>query len=186
MQHDVKRRPIVEATVCLHQGFCSLYKHQLLLANGHRQQYYRAETKPLAALVVATTPQGEYVLVREYRHAVGCVVVGLPGGFVEKDELPLEAAQRELLEETGFAAEKIEQIGRSLPLPGLLTQEVHFFHAQAARLTQSPHLDVGESLETLLWTHEQLVHAIHEGAYVDSALCTGLFFLMTSFSVRKR
>lgn len=177
MQHDEDNPPLVESTEVLHKGFCSLYKHQLLLANGHRQQYYRAETQPRAALVVATTPQGEYVLVREYRYAVGRVVIGLPGGFVEEDETPAQAAERELLEETGYAAEKIEPIGRSFPLAGLLTQEVHFFHAQAARLIAAPKLDSGESLETLLWTHEQLVQAMHEGAHVDSALCAGLFFL---------
>ena len=172
-------QPIVEAEAkeCIHQGFCSLYRQRLHLANGHIQTYYNVETRPSAALVVATTPQGAYILVREYRHAVGRVLIGLPGGFIENGEPPMEAARRELLEETGYQAAEIRQIGSSFPLPGLLSQHVFFFHASEVCQVQAPHLDSGESLETLVWTPQQLFQAIQEGAYLDSALCAGLFFL---------
>lgn len=173
-------QPIVEATECIHEGFCSLYRQQLRLANGHQQSYYSVMTRPRAALIVATTSKGEYVLVREYRHAVQRVLIGLPGGFIEEDEEPIEAAKRELLEETGYEATHVHQIGSSFPLPGLLTQQVFFFHAPLATLVCAPELDVGESLETLLWTPLKLACAIKEGASVDSALCAGLFFLTHS------
>lgn len=171
-----KIRPVIESTECLHKGFCSLYREQLLLPNGHTQTYYSVKTKPLAALVVATTPQGEYILVKEYRHAVDRELIGLPGGFIEEGEEPIKAAKRELLEETGYLAEEIYQIGESFPLPGLLTQQVLFFHAKAAQLVTAPHLDTGEMLETLIMLPSQLHRAIREGASIDSALCAGLFF----------
>lgn len=172
----VEQKPIVESTECMHEGFCSLYRQKLILSNGHAQTYYHVETRPFAALVVATTPTGEYVLVREYRHAVQKVLIGLPGGFIEDHEDPIEAAKRELLEETGYAATTMRQIGSSFPLPGLLAQQVFFFHAIDAQVMRAPQLDAGEALETVVWTHGQLMQAIQEGAFLDSALCAGLFF----------
>ena len=51
---------------------------------------------------IAITREGDFVLVRQYRHALGITSMELCAGVIEKDETPLEAAQRELLEETGY------------------------------------------------------------------------------------
>src|SRR5207244_57426 len=77
--------------------------------------YHVAESPPWVN-VVALTPDMQVVLVREYRHGVGQVLLGLPGGGVEKrDESPLMAIQRELLEETGYGGGQFYEIGQSYP-----------------------------------------------------------------------
>ena len=60
------------------------------------------------AVVVAVTEQGELVIERQYRHGIEKVIWELPAGAIEPGEDPQEAAKRELLEETGYKAEKLE------------------------------------------------------------------------------
>lgn len=99
---------------------------------------------------VALTEAGELVLVEEYRHAAGCVVRGLPAGTVETGEDPAAAMPRELVEETGYAADTW------IPLPSVWanaatqTNRVHGFLALGARPVGGQKLDPGETIEVVL------------------------------------
>ena len=67
---------------------------------------------PDFAVVLALTPLREVVTLRHYRHGAGAVVLSLPAGHVDAGEDPGEAAARELLEESGYAAQRLEEMGR--------------------------------------------------------------------------
>ena len=69
------------------------------------------------ANVLALTKNNEAVLVRQYRHGVREMLLELPGGVVDDDENPLEGAGRELMEETGYSAGTIVEVGRIYPNP---------------------------------------------------------------------
>lgn len=95
--------------------------------------------------VVALTEGGRMVLVRQYRHAVGRSVLEIPGGAVDPaDGDPLRAAQRELAEETGYAAPAWRTIGSFFPNPATHTNRVHVALALRARPVAAPSLDAGE------------------------------------------
>lgn len=86
--------------------------------------------------VVALTPADRVVLVEQYRPPVDARVIELPAGLVgdeEAAESALAAAQRELLEETGYAAEAWERLTCGLSSPGLTDEAVVFFLARGAR-----------------------------------------------------
>ena len=88
--------------------------------------------------VVATTPEGRVLLVRQYRPAVDKYTIELPSGHVEAGESPEEAAKRELLEETGHRAETIELLGCLLPDTGRLGNRLWAFAAvNAERVSDS-------------------------------------------------
>src|SRR4051794_24313705 len=72
--------------------------------------FYRV-TMPDFAIVVAITPRQEFVMVRGYKHGVGCVSLSAPAGLIDAGEAPAHTAQRELLEETGYAATHWEFLG---------------------------------------------------------------------------
>src|SRR6187551_202366 len=60
--------------------------------------------------VVAMTADNEFILIKQYRHAVSEVITEIPGGCIDAGESPEDAAKRELLEETGYVFDKIEPL----------------------------------------------------------------------------
>src|SRR5712691_10108779 len=85
------------------------------------------------AMTVAVTPDGQVVLERSYKHGPRNVALSLPAGFVETTETPDHAARRELLEETGYTADRWRPLG-SFTVDGNYGLCVaHIFLAQNAR-----------------------------------------------------
>ena len=82
--------------------------------------------------VVPVTHDGRVVMVRQYRIGADAVTLEIPGGIVDPGESPAEAAARELLEETGHRAERIEALGALNPNPALFGNRVHSFVARGA------------------------------------------------------
>ena len=78
----------------------------VLLPDGRRvPDYLRIRTPPFV-VVLALVPDGRILCERQYKHGVGRVILTLPAGVIDEGELPLDAAKRELLEETGFVGDE--------------------------------------------------------------------------------
>lgn len=144
-------------------------------------EYAEHRTATESVMIVAVTASGEIVLVEEFRPSVNAAVISLPAGLVgdEAPEDPAKAAQRELLEETGYAARSLEPVGRGPGSAGASSEMVTFFLASDARLIgeQAPadrgllrvHLVALERLSE--WTREQEAR----GALVDPKIWAGLY-----------
>lgn len=70
------------------------------------------------------------ILERQYRYAIGRHLLEIPAGMVEVGERIEEAAARELLEETGYRAGRLEYMGKCYMTPGYCTEVIHFFIAR--------------------------------------------------------
>ena len=91
---------------------------------------------PDAVTIVPLDAEGRVVMVRQHRHAAGRSLLELPAGKIDQGELPAQAAQRELREETGLAAAALRPLGGFYAAPGILTEYLHLFVASG--LTPSP------------------------------------------------
>lgn len=104
-------------------------------------------TEPPSAVVLPVTTDGQVVVLEEYRHAVGRVALGLPGGSAEEDDVDLEAtAVRELLEEAGYHAGDLEALAVAEPANGLLASERHYFKAVGCEPAAEVDRDEDESI----------------------------------------
>jgi len=86
-----------------------------------------------SVVIVPLDKDGNLLFVRQYRHAAGLDLLELPAGTLEKGEDPAVCAAREIREETGFAADKIEKIGDFYLAPGYSTEFMHVYLAQDLR-----------------------------------------------------
>ena len=89
-----------------------------------------------AVAMVALDDQQRVVLVKQYRHAVRAMVTEIPAGKLDGDEDPLEGAQRELREETGFRAGRWNRLGSIYPAPAWSTEYIYLY--LATDLTPGP------------------------------------------------
>jgi len=86
-----------------------------------------------SVVIVPIDKDGNLLFVRQYRHAAGMDLLELPAGTLEKDEDPAICAAREIREETGFAADRIEKIGDFYLAPGYSTEFMHVYLARELR-----------------------------------------------------
>jgi len=167
--------PIVKESKVLFDRFVKIRCDTLEYGNGTAHDYFTLIPKADAINVLATTPEGHYVLMEEYRHPTGKVLLCCPGGYLEPDESPEEGARRELLEETGYAAQDFKVIGSAYPYPGLSSQNIIYVKATEAVKVSEPHLEASEVLRTVIMSEKDLKAAIARGVALDGILCTALF-----------
>lgn len=120
-------------------------------------EYYVLEY-PTWVNIIAITEDGMFILVRQYRHALGIVEYELCAGTMEaSDENPLEAAKRELLEETGYAGGEWTELTVLSANPTSMNNLNHTFIAKGVKKVSSQHLDETEEITVHLFTKEELV-----------------------------
>ena len=126
-------------------GIFHVRRERVALADGVIA-YREIVEHPGAVCIVALDGEGNVVLVRQYRKAVEEELLEVPAGRLEEDESPLECAQRELQEETGLAAGRLEELGAFWTTPGFTTERMYAFLATDLR-PQSRPADVDERIE---------------------------------------
>lgn len=173
---DLLNLPEIESSEVVFDDFGELRRDVLRLPNQEQYSYYTMTTRKVGVLIVATTADSQLVLVEEYRHPTQRILLGFPGGFVDEGETVLAAAQRELLEETGFTAASFTIVGKAYPLPGLLNQLTYYVRAKGAEQISPPSLEGSEVLRPVLLTRKELRDQALEGRELDASLCAALFF----------
>jgi len=129
--------------------------------------------------VVAIAADGKILTVRQFRYAAGVVTTELPGGVIDDLEAPLEAARRELREETGFEANDWRALGSPFANPARQTNRVHAFVAKG--LTAGPRaLEPSEDIEHDFLSATELKAAIANGSFSQSLHIASFYMALES------
>ncbi len=124
--------------------------------------------------VVAVTADDHIVLVWQYRFGSDALSLEIPGGVVDPGETPLEAARRELLEETGYEADALEPLLVLAANPAIQDNRCHTFLARGARRTRPTKFDAQEELETVLVPASRVADLLDGGQVTHSLVHSAL------------
>lgn len=128
---------------------------------------------------VAITKEGQVILEKQYRHALGQTDLELPGGCVDKTDASFEAAiARELLEETGYRFDTFEFLGNTSSNPSTNSNLMHMFLATGGELVQKQELDTGEDIEVLLVSMESFIQMVHDNKFIQSMHMVAIYLAL--------
>jgi ADP-ribose pyrophosphatase len=148
-----------------HGQFLTVEDHTVELPDGHVIENWPWVITPDYVNIVAVTEQGELICLRQTKYAVNGVSLAVVGGYLEPDEDPLAAAQRELLEETGYQAAEWISLGRYAVDGNRGAGTAYVFLALGARQTAQPDADDLEEQELLLLPRAEAEAALLAGEF---------------------
>ena len=122
---------------------------------------------PGAVAVLARTPDGCYVFVRQYRKPIEREAVEIIAGCLERGETPEQCAAREVMEETGYAIRTLTSLGMIHTTPGYSDEVIHIFRAELAASPAAQQTDRDERITVERMTAETFEQKIRDGAIAD-------------------
>jgi len=132
---------------------------------------------PGSVVVLPHLPDGRVVLVRQFRYAAQKPLWELVAGSLEPGETPAQAAQRELLEETGYRAQSLKPLFSFYPSPGFLNEQMHLVEARGlTRSKAQPESD--ERIRIGRFTVAQLRQRLTAHKFEDGKTLVGLLWLL--------
>lgn len=145
--------------------FLTVESHEVELPDGRIIPDWAWVITPDAAIVVAETVNGRFLCFHQTKYAIEGTTLAPVGGHIEADETPLAAAQRELLEETGYEAVEWISLGSYVVGPNRGFAKRHLFFARQAAKVAEPNSDDLEEQELLLLSREEIEQAVQNGDF---------------------
>lgn len=167
---------LVQSEMALNHPWCKVRRDKIELPNGQIIDDYFVNIRPDVAIILPITSDREIVFVKQYRHAVSDFFIELPaGGFNPEQESGEFAAVRELEEETGYVASKINKIATFYDKPSKDTNQLHLYLAENVVETGNIKLDITEEIEVLLIPENAVLEKIVKGEICVAGTVAALF-----------
>lgn len=154
---------------------------EVLLPNGKHSKREIVEHRGAVAIVAMVG--GRVVLERQYRHAAGKVMLEIPAGGLEEGETPDAAAVRELEEETGFVAGKMEKLAHFYVAVGYSTEIIWLYFATDLKKKRARQ-EEDEFIETITLPFEEAMKMVSSNRIEDAKTIIGLLMAMNKVGVR--
>lgn len=177
--NDLKPYTVLHSKYISREPWFTVRQERVQLANGHVIPKYWVQEFPAWINVIARTQDHRYVFVRQYRHGLGRVDYELCAGVVEEsDANPLEAAKRELLEETGYGGGDWKAWMRVCANPATQNNWTYSFFADGVQRVAEPSLDAGEEISVRLFTFAEVEALLRENGIAQALHAAALWKLI--------
>lgn len=163
LPENIKRWLILKSFYLLKTRWLTVRKDHVKMPSGTEIEDYYVLEYPDWINVIAITDDNKFLIERQYRHGTQSIDYELCAGTIEAGEQPLEAAKRELLEETGYAGGEWELFCVSTPNPSAMTNTNYSFLARGVKYTGARHLEKTEDIEIHLVSYDELKILVKNG-----------------------
>ncbi|MDE6038222.1 MAG: NUDIX hydrolase [Duncaniella sp.] len=153
---DAMKWSLMDSEYLFRRPWLTVRRDTVRLPNGTIHPEYYVLEYPKWINVLAITADGEYVMVKQYRHGLGVVATELCAGVVEDGEDPLDGAKRELLEETGYAGGEWELSMVISANPGSQNNLAYCYTARGVEKVAGQNLDETEDISVVLLSEDEV------------------------------
>jgi 8-oxo-dGTP pyrophosphatase MutT (NUDIX family) len=177
---------LLKSEWALHEKWYKVRKDTVEIRPGKIVDDYFMAISSDVAIVVAVTDDNMVPLVRQYKHGAGEILIELPAGYIDEEEEPLEAAKRELREETGYTATDWEKLTSVIRHPSKIRGDtIHIYLAKNAQKTAEQELDETEDIEVTLKPFAEAVRMAKIGELKGVDTVLGLLFAEEKLNKRR-
>ncbi len=127
--------------------------------------------------VIPLTPDNQVIMVEQWRHGTRSIHLETPGGLMDDGEMPEQCARRELLEETGYEADKLVTLGTVHPNPSFQINVQHYILAENCRKIAELKLDHAEDINVKLVSLAEVPCMIETGKITHGIVIGGFYWL---------
>lgn len=173
---EIKKWKTLNSQWVINNKWCKVRQDIVELPNRKIIDDYFVNVRPEIALVLPVTQNKEIVFVRQYRHGIEDILLELPAGaFDGQTEDSLEAARRELEEETGYISDRLYKLATIYDNPVKDTNKIHIFIALDASLVSQQNLDITEDIEVVALSIEEVKKKIMSSEICVAGTITAIF-----------
>ena len=158
MEKQVERETVYDGKII------RVYKDIVELDDGNRA--IREIVRHNGGVCIALKRDDAYFMVKQYRYALGREMLEFTAGKIEEGEDPKEAILREVVEETGYQAKNLRELGYVIPTCGYCTEKIYLYYAEAGEKV-GQHLDQDERIDLYAYTFKEIKEMIANGTIND-------------------
>jgi len=170
----IKKWQKLSSDLILDNKYLKVRKDKVKISSGLILDDYYLVERPDVVLIIPVTFDNKIVLIEEYKHAAGKVMLTLPAGMILNNTTPEKTAKEELLEETGFKAASWEKLGVLTQYPTKDTNKFYVFLAKNAYKIAKQKLDPKEEINIRVVSLVQLKKYIAEQKFIISECLAAL------------
>ena len=173
--NEERKWTVVSTEYLIRRPWLTARRDVVRLPDGRVNPEYYILEYPDWVNVIAITKDGRMVMERQYRHGLGKTCFELPCGVIEDGETPLEAARRELLEETGYAGGQWSSWMVLSPNPSTSTNLTHSFLAVGVEKVAEQKLDATEDIAVSLQSPEYVRELLENNQILQALMAAPLW-----------
>ena len=151
---------------------------------GREHDFYIIEA-PTWVNVVGISADDEILLIKQYRHGIRSVTFEIPGGMVDPGESPLDAARRELLEETGFGSSDWVLIGHVHPNPAIQDNMCFTYLARNVEQIAKPRTEGTEDIASFLIPTSEIISLVSNGEITHALVISAFYWYLLHKEVER-
>lgn len=183
---DPKQWKVLKSEYLFKHPWLTARRDHVQLPNGNENANYFVLEYPDWVNVIARTREGQFLLIRQYRHGLQRTCYELVAGVIDPtDTSPEQAAKRELLEETGYSGGNWRLLTTLSGNASTTNNLCHCFVAEGVEKTNHPHLEPTEDIDTVLLSENQVRQLLLTDEIVQSLMAAPLWRYLSTTSSSK-